>query len=113
MARTPVPVTRVSRYQVNSVLSGDEVAGNTVDGNSMVNNGSTLLFVDNFSGSNQTVTLTIVETVDFSPAAPVVLTVVNNTYAAQIGPFPRDLYGDVLEFDVSSASLNFAAFSLI
>jgi len=113
VARTAVPVTRVSRLQVNGVPQGDEVAGDTVNGMSMVNNGATLLHLDNLPGVAQTISLILVGTVDFQPAGPAVLTVAADTYAALVGPFPIDTYGNVLEFDVSSASLNFAAFSLI
>lgn len=113
MARVDVPVIRVSRHAVNPLVNGSEVPGADLDGMRMVNNGATVLFVDNFSGFNETVSLIVVETVDFSPAAPVVLTVPDQTYAALIGPFPQQFYGNVLEFDVSSALLNFSAFSLL
>lgn len=113
MARVNVPVIRISRHAVNALMNGDEVAGADLDGMRMVNDGATVLFVDNLSGFDETISLIVVETVDFSPAAPVVLTVPDQTYAALIGPFPQKYYGNVLEFDVTSASLNFSAFSLL
>lgn len=113
MARTTVPVRRVNRQDLTTFSTLDVAAGNTVDGMRMVNNGGTVLVVNNGAGSDQTITLTIVETVDFSPAAPVVVTVPSATFFGMIGPFPEEFYGNVLEFDVSSGSLDFAAFSLL
>lgn len=110
MARTNVPIKSVERL---TVATATVVAGNTVDGMRMSNNGATLLYVDNNSGSNQTVELILVETVDFQSAGPVVLTIPASAAVNLIGPFPANLYGNVLEFDVSSASLDFAAFSLL
>jgi len=113
VARVNVPVSRVSRLQVFSAVAADVVAGDTVNGMRMANNGATLLWVSSSSGSAQTVETIPVETVDFSPAAPISLVVPANTVSALIGPFPVDIYGNVLEFDVSSALLGFLAFSLI
>ena len=110
MARTNVPIKSVNRLQV---ATATVVAGNTVDGMRMSNNGATLLYVDNNAGSDQTIELILVETVDFRTAGPVVVTVPASAAVNLIGPFPINLYGNVLEFDVSSASLDFAAFSLL
>lgn len=113
MARTDVPITRTSRYQVNAALAADVVAGDTVNGMRMSNNGATMLRVANSAGVVRTIDLIIVETVDFAAAGPTTLSVPANTVDALIGPFPVNFYGNVLEFDVSSNSLGFLAFSLI
>lgn len=114
MARTEVPIKRVSRLAVASFLAAESVAGDTVNGMQVVvNDGATLLWVSSTSGAPQTVDMILVATVDFQPAGPVVLTIPANTETSLIGPFPRELYGNVLEFDVSSALLSFAAFSLL
>lgn len=113
MARTEVPIERVSRLAVASFLAADSVAGDTVNGMRMPNNGATLLWVSSTSGADQTIDTILVATVDFQPAGPVVLTIPANTETSLVGPFPRELYGNVLEFDVSSALLSFAAFSLL
>lgn len=113
MARVTVPVSKTSRLQVFPTFSTDVVDGDTVNGMRMVNNGATWLHVVSASGSDQTVDLIILETVDFSTPAPITLTIPANTFAANIGPFPVGTYGNVLEFDVSSISLGFLAFSLI
>lgn len=113
MARTTVPVTQTSRLQVFPTFAADVVDGDTVNGMRMVNDGATWLHVVSSSGSAQTIDLIILETIDFSTPAPITLTIPANTFAANIGPFPVGIYGNVLEFDVSSISLGFLAFRLI
>lgn len=113
MARTTVPVERVNRRQFTSYDLNSVATGNTVDGMRMPNDGSTLLYVDNDSGLDQTVTISIVETVDFYPVDPVTITVAASSTVNIIGPFPTGLYGNVLEFDVSSVDLFFGGFSLL
>lgn len=113
MARTEVNIIRTSRLQVYPYTSADQVAGNIVDGMQVAfNNGATLLQVESASGAPQTVSILLVETVDFQPAGPVVLTIPANS-STLLGPFPPNLYGNVLEFDTSSASLSFLAFTLV
>lgn len=113
MARTEVPVRRVSRLFASSFTAAQAVNGNTVDGMRMVNNGATVLVVSSSSGAAQTVSTILVETIDFSTPPPIQITVEANASFAVVGPFPTDLYGNVLEFNVSSALLDFGAFSLL
>lgn len=113
MARTTVPVERVNRRQFTSYDLNSVATGNTVDGMRMPNDGSTLLYVDNDSGLDQTVTISIVETVDFYPVDPVTITIPASSTVNIVGPFPTGLYGNVLEFDVSSVDLFFGGFSLL
>lgn len=113
MARTAIPIQRLSRFAVADFTSSETVPGNTVDGMSLVNNGATVLAFRNTSGAPQTITITIVETVDFSPPVPVIETIATGTILGMIGPFPNDIYGNILEFAVSSASVDFAGFSLL
>jgi hypothetical protein len=109
MARTTVPVTRTSRYVA---FTSTPTAGDTVNGMQMVNDGSTVILVESASGAAQTVDFLLVETVDFQTAGPVVVAVSASEPGSVLGPFPTNLYGSVLEFDVSSASLSMSAFTL-
>lgn len=113
MARTAIPVLHTSRYQVASVSSLTVVSGNTVDGMSMVNDGATVIVLRNRAGTPESIALTVVETVDFAPAGPVVIPVASSVYLGQIGPFPVELYGSVLEFAVSDSAIDFVGFSLL
>ena len=79
----------------------------------MPNNGSTLLWVDNNAGTDQTIDEYVVATADFYPVSPVSITVPGSSTVNLIGPFPTESYGNVLEFDVSSASMDFGGFSLL
>jgi hypothetical protein len=109
MARTDVPVQRTSRLQVFSVATG--TPGDVANGMRMINDGATLLYVQG-AGMDATVSTILVETVDFQTPPPIVLTIPANSFGVELGPFPVDLYGSVLEFDVSDANLTFAAFTL-
>lgn len=113
MPRTAVPLKHADRLSVASFTNATDVPGDVVNGMSMVNDGATMLFVANTSALARTVSTYLVETVDFQPAGPVVLTIPASATINLIGPFPTNLYGNVLEFDVSSTTLNFAAFSLL
>jgi hypothetical protein len=113
MAATSVPVKRVSRFAVTAFASTELAAGNVVDGMSMLNDGATLLYVSNTGGSPETIDVTIVETVDFQAPSPVTFTISNLNSVDVIGPFPAGIYGNYLEFTVSSASLSFGGFSLL
>lgn len=109
MARTTVPVTRTSRFVA---FASTPTVGDTVNGMQMVNDGSTMILFSSASGTPETVDFILVETVDFQSAGPVVVTVSANEPGSLLGPFPTNLYGSVLEFDVSSASLSMSAFTL-
>lgn len=113
MARTNVPVRHVSRFAVTSYVSGELATGNTVDGMRMINDGASLLYVANFGGTPETVTVLIPQTLEFQPVTNPVFTISNITSIDIIGPFPVQYYGSVLEFDVSSASLSFGGLSLL
>lgn len=113
MARTAVPVKHVDRLSVASFTNATDVPGDTVNGMQMFNDGGTVLFIANTTAVARTVSVTLVETVDFQPAGPVVLTIPASATINLVGPFPTNLYGNVLEFSVSSTTLNFAGFSLL
>ena len=113
MAKTEVPVKRVSRLTTSSFTAGQAVNGNVVNGMQMFNNGATVLVVSSSSGTDQTIETIIVETIDFSTPPPISITIAANAAFAVVGPFPTSTYGNVLEFDVSSALLDFGAFSLL
>jgi hypothetical protein len=78
----------------------------------LINDGSTMLLVESASGSAQTVSFALVETLDFQAAGPTVVPIAINEPGTLLGPWPTNLYGSVLEFDVSSASLSLSAFTL-
>jgi hypothetical protein len=113
MARTTVPVKRVNRFDVTTYDLLSVVAGDTVNGMRMPNDGSTLLYIDNDSGLDRTIDVYVVETVDFYPVSPVAITIPASSTVNLIGPFPTGIYGNVLEFDVSGADLLFGGFSLL
>lgn len=113
MARVTVPVKHVNRFDVTFYNTLTVVAGDVVDGMRMPNDGSTLLFIDNGSGLDQTIDIYIVETVDFYPVPTATITIPAASTVNLIGPFPTSVYGNVLEFDVSSTSLDFGGFSLL
>ncbi len=113
MARVTVPVKRVNRYEVTTYDLLSVAVGDTVNGMRMPNDGSTLLYIDNDSGLDQTIDVYVVETVDFYPVSPVSITIPASSTVNLIGPFPTGLYGNVLEFDVSSVDLFFGGFSLL
>lgn len=110
MARTDVPVHGSSRLQVDAVATG--TAGDVANGMQMINDGASVLIVQG-AGTDETVSTILVETIDFSTPPPIVLTIPANSYATMLGPFPTNLYGSILEFDVSDANLTFAAFTLL
>lgn len=111
MARVDVPVLRTSRLVAFSTTTS--VTGDPVNGMRMVNDGATVLVVDNLAPGDQTVSTIIVEAIDSQVPGPVVITIGANTYVTVLGPFPINLYGSVLEFDVSSSIVTFNAFSLL
>lgn len=113
MARTTVPVESVDRYAVTSYSALTVATGNIADGMRMVNDGATLLYIDNDSGADQTVTITVPETLDFNPVVDPVIPVSASSTVNLIGPFPTKIYGNVLEFDVSSVNMFFGGFSLL
>jgi hypothetical protein len=93
-------------------FSSTPTAGDTVNGMQMVNDGSTMILVESASGATQTIDFIIVETVDFQAASNLTVAITANEPGSLLGPFPTNLYGSVLEFDVSSASLSLSAFTL-
>lgn len=113
MARVTVPVEHVNRRQVTTYDLTSVAVGDIVDGMRMPNDGSTLLYIDNNSGLDQTIDIYVVETVDFYPVSPVSIVVPASSIVNMIGPFPTGLYGNVLEFDVSSVDMFFGGFSLL
>lgn len=111
MARVEVPVTHTSRVQV--FCSTPAVTSDPVNDHFMVNDGASLLWVRSTVGTDQTVSTFIVESLDFQVPGPVVLTIPANCEGAMLGPFPVDLYGSVLNFDVSTAGFELMAFTLL
>lgn len=113
MARVEVPVKRVSRLSASSYTAAQAVNGDVANGMQMVNDGATVLVVSSSSGAPQTIETIIVESIDFSVPPPITITVAANAAFAVVGPFPTNLYGNILEFDVSSALMDFGGFSLL
>lgn len=109
MARTAVPVTKASRFVA---FTSTPTAGDIANGMQMVNDGSTVLLVESSLITPATVSFIVVETVDFQAAGPLIVAVAANEPGSLLGPFPTNLYGSVLEFDVSSTSLSMSAFTL-
>jgi hypothetical protein len=103
----------VSRFAVDPVTTANDQVGDVVNGNYFINDGGTLLWVSNPTAGVETVSIVVVETVEFMTTGPVVINIAANTLVALVGPFPTSIYSNVLEFDVSDATMQVAAFSLI
>jgi len=111
MPRVEVPVTRTSRVQVFCAPTSS--AGDPANGHFMVNDGASSLWVRSAAAGDETLSTFIVESLDGQVPGPVVLTVPANCPGTMLGPFPVDLYGSVLSFDVSTASFEIMAFTLL
>lgn len=110
MARTVIPILVYGRGTKKVVVSAiSAVAGNTVDGMSLANDGRTVVDVHNTNAGSTAHDMTY-------PVAGAVegqtVTVTESVVAAQtwgIGPFPLDLYGPVVKITAAHAELTFIA----
>lgn len=110
MAATPLVVTSVSRDGVDPVA---EVAADTVNGNSVANDGRTWVEVSNTDGAAQhTVTFAIPGTVDSQPIGDRAEVLPASMTGRRFGPFPTSIYGLTLGVTADDAQVTLAAYRL-
>lgn len=106
MARTPVPVTSITRAGVTAAA---EVNGDTVNGHSVANNGSTFIVVRNNGATPRTLTINLQGSVDGQPITARSISVAASA-TRYVGPFSTTQYGTTIECQVDHADLRLTAF---
>ena len=109
MARVDIPVSRISRVDVFEL--NDPVA-DAVNDHQMVNNGATLILVENTDAAAHNAEAVIEQTVDGQAVAVLPYVIPANSMVV-LGPYPRDIYGDLLLINIDNNNLELRAFSLI
>lgn len=111
--RTPLNVTSVSRLALTA-FPAPSVAGDVANGNVSLNDGATFLAVLSGDASTHGLTVQVASGVDGLTAGPRSYTVPVAASGTQIvGPFPIQFYGSQLLFNVDSAQVKVAAYSLL
>lgn len=115
MARTPIPVKRLSR--VTPVVPAPVNSDPTND-MFFVNDGATWLEVTNSNvGLARTFTVETPYTVDLLPVSDRTYSIPANASVPQkVGPFPRDIYGETVFITMDAAvgaDLHFGAYSML
>lgn len=106
MARIEIPITSFTR--AGSVMPAP-IAGDTLEGHALPNDGKTGLVVKNESTTtDHTVTIHLSRVVDGQSVVPRTETVPFGESHA-IGPFPAVDYGNSVAIDVSSSDLKLSA----
>jgi len=109
VARVAVPVTRVSRLTPIALSAG---VSDPANDHSMVNNGATIVLVTNAGGAIHNVQAVVEQTVDGEAVDPVDYAIPANS-TVPLGPYPRQIYGDLLLLNIDHADLSLRAFSLV
>jgi hypothetical protein len=111
--RTPTAVTSVSRTALTAFPT-PTAAGDVANGNVSPNDGATMLAVVSGDASAHGLTVTVASGVDGLTAGPRPYTVPGSASGTQIvGPFPIQFYGSQLLWNVDSAQVKVAAYSLL
>lgn len=111
--RTPLNVASVSRLLLTP-LPTPTVAGDVANGNVSPNDGATFLAVVSGDAATHGLTVTVVSGVDGLTAGPRPYTVPVAASGVQaVGPFPIQFYGSQLLWNVDSAQVKVAAYSLL
>ena len=111
--RTPTVVTSVSRTALTAFPT-PTVAGDVANGNVSPNDGATFLAVVSGDTNPHGLTVAVVSGVDGLTAGPRSYTVPGSASGVQIvGPFPLQYYGAQLLWNVDSAQLKVAPYSLL
>lgn len=112
--RTSLAVATVSRLALTA-FPAPSVAGDVANGNVSPNDGATMLAVLNSDGAaTHGLTVQVVSGVDGLTAGPRPYTVPITSAGTQlVGPFPIQFYGTQLLWNVDSAQLKVAAYSLL
>lgn len=109
MARTTLPVTQVTRFALTP--DSTPLAGDTVNGMIMVNDGVTYINMTSTSGSTQTVTVLAPAGFDVNlTAGPRPYSIPPNG-KGKAGFFPVSIYGAQLLFSVTSNLVSFTAYT--
>ncbi|MFC9620277.1 hypothetical protein ACFTXM_09835 [Streptomyces sp. NPDC056930] len=110
MARVEIPIVAVTR---DGTVMPNAVAGDTVNGHTLPNDGRVGLIVNNLSADTAfNLTISLTRTVDGQPVVPRVVAVPANTSKA-FGPFAPGDYGSAVSVDVDSASLTLLAVRVV
>jgi hypothetical protein len=109
MARIDLPVGVVDRYQVFTLPAA--VSDPTND-HSMVNNGATVVLVQNIGGSSHTAQAVVSQLLDFQTVTTISYTIPANSFVV-LGPYPMEIYSDHLLFNTDHADLKLRAFSFL
>ena len=112
--RTATTVTSVSRTALTA-FPAPSVAGDVSNGNVSPNDGATMIAVLNSDGaSTHGLTVNVAFGVDGLPAGPRPYTIPTSASGTQlVGPFPVCFYGSQLLWNVDSAQLKVALYSLL
>ena len=111
--RTPTAVTSVTRTALTAFPT-PTAAGDVANGNVSPNDGATFLAVVSGDASAHGLTVTVVSGVDGLTAGPRAYTVPGSASGVQLaGPFPVSSYGSQLLWNVDSAQVKVAAYSLL
>jgi hypothetical protein len=112
--RTPTSVTAVSRNALTA-FPAPSVAGDVTNGNVSPNDGATFLAVLNSDAvATHVLTVQVVSGVDGLTAGPRPYTVPVSASGTQLaGPFPIQFYGSQLLWNVDSAQLKVAPYSVL
>jgi hypothetical protein len=111
--RTPTSVTSVTRTALTAFPT-PTAAGDVTNGNVSPNDGATFLAVVSGDASTHGLTVTVVNGVDGLTAGPRAYVVPVAASGVQLaGPFPLQWYGSQLLWNVDSAQVKVAAYSLL
>jgi hypothetical protein len=111
--RTFLAAASVSRL-VLAPFPAPSVAGDVANGNVTPNDGATMLAVVSGDTNPHSLTVTVSSGVDGLTAGPRPYTIPGSASGTQlVGPFPIQFYGSQLLWNVDSAQLKVAAYSLL
>lgn len=102
-------MARISRTDVFTLY---DPVGDPTNDHQMVNNGATLILVENVGGSTRNAEAVIEQTID-GQAVDVMPYPIPAGDMTVLGPYPREIYGDLLLFNTDHADLQLRAFSLL
>lgn len=105
MAATALTLTQTSRAGVTMPIG---TAADTVNGNSVTNDGSVLLIADNTDTASHTVTIALPGKVDGQTVASRTVTIAAGTTSI-LGPYPPQYYGSSLAITCDAATVTLAA----
>lgn len=109
MARQLIPLVHLNRFTAQADPTPQ--SGDVVNGHYVPNDGATGLYLLSSAGSI-TVSVVIPGGVDQNLVSPVRTYTVGTT-TLRTGAFPRNVYGDLLLVNVSSANARLLAYSLV